>query len=327
MIRCHILYPIKDEPWGGGNQFLKALRSHLQFRDAYAESPGNADVILINGHHELLRALSLRRSRPEVAIVHRIDGILGLHRRRGGVEDALIHAFNSAIADATIFQSLWSRDASRRQGLRPGPMEAVIPNAPDPTIFFRAENSAGSDRLRLIACSWSTNSKKGFELYQYLDEHLDWDRFDMTFIGNSPVKFRRIRQLAAMASRPLAEELRAHHLYVTGCTDDACSNSLLEALSCGLPVAAVRSGGNPELVGPRGVLFDGTNDILPALDVLAANLQFYRASPPLPGLSAVGDGYLKVCEAAIQSPVRRTIDWWESLSLRLRHRRVLGGRT
>lgn len=326
MIRCHILYPLKDEPWGGGNQFLKALQTHLVARGAYAESARDADVILFNSHHELLEALSLRRRRTNVAFVHRMDGILSLHRKQGAAQDGLIHAFNGALADATVFQSAWSREASRRNGISPAPLEAVIPNAPDPTIFFRPKVTPIPERLRVIACSWSTNAKKGFELYQYLDEHLDWDRFEMTFVGNSPVRFRRIRQLGPLASQPLADQLREHQIYVTGCADDACSNSLLEALHCGLPAAALRSGGNPELVGPRGILFDGIHDLLPALDTLAANLHSYRAAEPPPLLSDIGDRYLEVFQAAARSPRRRQVGWWTAFTLRRLYGTVRGGR-
>ena len=36
--KIHILYKFKSGPWGGGNQFLKALRTALTQKGVYAET-------------------------------------------------------------------------------------------------------------------------------------------------------------------------------------------------------------------------------------------------------------------------------------------------
>jgi glycosyltransferase involved in cell wall biosynthesis len=170
----------------------------------------------------------------------------------------------------------------------------VIPNAVDPEIFHsigRPPREPGG-KIRLISTSWSDNPGKGASIYKWIEDHLDWNRFEYTFIGRSPIRFDRIRTLPPMPSRPLSDELRTHDIYVTASRNDACSNALLEALACGLPALALRSGGNPELVGRGGVLFDGTGDVVDKLDELTADLQAKRAAIHVVPLAEIADRYL-----------------------------------
>jgi hypothetical protein len=51
---------ITEGAWGGGNQFLKALRKYFIKQECYAESLEGADVILFNSHHELKSVLKLK---------------------------------------------------------------------------------------------------------------------------------------------------------------------------------------------------------------------------------------------------------------------------
>jgi len=69
----------------------------------------------------------------------------------------------------------------------------VIPNAPDPAIFHppSEREPLGGRRVRVVASSWSDNPRKGAATFEWLDEHLDRDRFDLTFVGRSPVGLRR----------------------------------------------------------------------------------------------------------------------------------------
>ncbi len=49
-MKIHILYNFREGPWGGGNQFLKALRGQLQGRGVYVDTPEDADVIIFNSY-------------------------------------------------------------------------------------------------------------------------------------------------------------------------------------------------------------------------------------------------------------------------------------
>ena len=47
-MRLHILFEFKPHPWGGANQFLRALRGKLRQQDSYKDSPRDADALLVN---------------------------------------------------------------------------------------------------------------------------------------------------------------------------------------------------------------------------------------------------------------------------------------
>jgi len=60
------------------------------------------------------------------------------------------------------------------------------------------------------------------------------------------------------ATPQVAQWLRSIDIFAQPSISEALSNSLMEAMACGCPVAATRVGGNPELVthGETGMLFD-----------------------------------------------------------------------
>jgi glycosyltransferase involved in cell wall biosynthesis len=308
--RIHILFEFVDGPWGGGNQFLKALRNEISARDRLASAPEAADVILANSHHRLADLARLRSRHPEKAIVHRVDGPIGLIRNRDHEVDRILYRVNRALADGTIFQSQWSRRENLEAGMRPPGATTVIFNAPDPALFHAAEPGARGQRVRLVATSWSPNPRKGFDFYSWLDGNLDFDRFELTFVGNSPVTFKNVRVLKPLPSAELADELRRHDVFLTGSRSDPCSNSLLEALHCGLPALARRDGGHPELIGEGGETFVEFPEALAKLDAIAGRLEEYHARIRLPSIGEVAEQYLAfmtdVHERRSAQPVERS---------------------
>jgi glycosyltransferase involved in cell wall biosynthesis len=74
----------------------------------------------------------------------------------------------------------------------------------------------------------------------------------------------------------LAEHIKKKDIFITASKNDCCSNSLLEAMSCGLPAIAYNSGGNPEIVKDGGLLFDGKDDIIDKIGECATNLSFFE---------------------------------------------------
>ncbi len=70
---------------------------------------------------------------------------------------------------------------------------------------------------------------------KWLDNHLDWERFDYTFVGRVKESFDNIKHIRAVPSEELADLLRSHDIYVSVSQHEPCSNALLEALNSGLP--------------------------------------------------------------------------------------------
>ncbi len=284
-------------PYGGGNQFLLALVGELRRRGLTVEVnriSGRTPACLYNSFNFDFRRLR-RFARPGCRMVHRVDGPIGVYRGFDDGTDGRIADINRELADATIVQSRYSLDAHRRLGIELR-APVVIPNAVDPALFYppdRPEPVRGR-RLRLISSSWSDNPNKGFDVLAWLDGNLDWSRYQMTFVGRSPVRFRRIRMVGPVASGEVAELLRAHDLYVAPSRHDPCSNALLEALACGLPAAYRASGGHAELVGEGGLPFSAAEELPAVLEQLASELPHRRAAIRIPTLAEVADRYLEV---------------------------------
>jgi len=286
-------------PWGGGNQFLLALKAELERRGLAVSANGlgpRTRACLFNSFNfrpRQLRPLLGTRAR----MVHRVDGPVGTYRGTDAALDRRIWRLNGEFAAATVFQSRYSLESHAALGLEfRSPL--VIPNAVDPAIFHRGGEvglfRATGRKIRLISTSWSDNPNKGAATYRWIEEHLDWNRYEYTFVGRSAVAFERIRVLPPVASPPLAALLREHDIYVTASLHESCSNGLLEALACGLPALYVRSGSNGELVGSAGLGFGPNDEILPALERLVVEYEARRDAISLLGLSEVGDRYLGV---------------------------------
>ncbi len=118
---------------------------------------------------------------------------------------------------------------------------------------------------------------KGFETYQWLDQNLDFSKVEYTFVGRAPIEFQNIRMLGAMASVELAETLRAHDVFVFASLRESASNSLLEAMNCGLPVVTYSDcGGNREFTWYSGLTYDVPQDIPAKLNLLTRDYLAYR---------------------------------------------------
>lgn len=294
-MKIYIAFNTVQGPAGGGNQFLKALKNEYQKRNGYTSNPEEADIILFNSHHNLLNVIKLRMKYLNKIFVHRIDGPMRVYNGLYDIRDKYVYLANRYIADGTVFQSNYSKEANKKQGLTDKDEESVIMNAPDQRFFnttSRKDDLTGR-KVKIIASSWSENLNKGFEVYKWLDNKLDFDKFDMTFIGRSPIRFKNISMREVMAPENLADEIKQHDIYITASQKEACSNSLLEALHCGLPSLVLRDGSNPELVGKGGECFDTVEEIPLILDKMVESYLKYKNSISVPNIEEVADKYKK----------------------------------
>jgi glycosyltransferase involved in cell wall biosynthesis len=294
-----IFHEFHAPPYGGGNQFLLALRGELERRGLAVEVgrvSGGTPACLYNSFNFDFSRLH-RFQRDGLRMVHRVDGPIGVYRGFDDGTDRRIVEINE-LAEATILQSRYSLEKHRELGLTlRNPV--VIPNSVDPAIFHppAAHEPLDGRRVRVIATSWSDNPRKGGDTLAWLDRHLDFETFELTFAGRTQQQFDRIRVVAPLPSQPLAELLRAQDIYLAPSRDDPCSNALLEALASGLPAAFLRSGGHPELVGDAGIGFDDAEEVPAVLSRLVDEHEQRRARIRVPALGDVVDRYLEVLGA------------------------------
>jgi len=307
-MKIFILFDIKSGPYGGGNQFLKALKKMFIERGVYEDSPIEADCILFNSFpfdniSQITKIYKLKKKYPDKIFIHRIDGPIFKIRGRDFIVDKLIYKLNNIFADGTVFQSKWCMEKNISQGMgKPGNYKIIF-NAPDPLLFNPAikQNNEIAIPIKIVAVSWSQNLNKGFGVYKYIDEHIDKNKYQFTFIGNSPIKFTKSKKIDPLPSKELAEEIARHDIYLTASKNDPCSNSLIEALHLGLPAVVLGDGGHPEIVKKGGITFNRQEEIFPAIDMIANDYQVYKQNIDLPDLERVADEYFALCSETVRS--------------------------
>lgn len=291
------LYQFHRGPYGGGNQFLRALWDEFRCRGLRLgndSSSATAKACLFNSFN--VARDSLARDRGfDCRMVHRVDGPIDIYRGFDKGVDKSIADMNHEYADATIFQSEYSRRAHAELGLEFKEPHVIL-NAADPALFNAHGRIQFNRRrkTRIISTSWSDNMNKGASVYEWLDHHLDWSRFEYTFVGRSPVRFQRIKMVAPQPTREVANLLRQHDIYITASRFDSCSNSLIEAITCGLPAIYLDSGGNPEIVRSGGLPFLHKEEVPVLLDDLVDGYEEFEQRITAPSLPEVADRYLRV---------------------------------
>jgi glycosyltransferase involved in cell wall biosynthesis len=291
-----VFHEFRPPPYGGGNQFLLALLGELERRGVDVEVnrlSGHTPACLYNSFNFDFHRLD-RFGRTGTRMVHRVDGPVGVYRGFDDGTDGRIAEINR-LAHGTVVQSRYSLEKHQELGIElRGPV--VIRNSVDPAIFHpppEREPLAGRP-LRVIATSWSDNPRKGADILEWADGHLDHESYELTFAGRTQARFRHIETVGPLPSQALAALLRSNDVYLATSRDDPCSNALLEALASGLPAAFLRSGGHPELVGEGGVPFDHAEELPDVLARLRAELEARRTAIHVPPLAEVADRYLEV---------------------------------
>jgi glycosyltransferase involved in cell wall biosynthesis len=266
---------------GGANSFLSSLRRYLRRRGVrFVSNPAEGfDIALLNALTEGLSLAQVKNiytfGKP---IIHRkvgyvVSGSEEMRAVRGGVVcgDKLQIDMSPYVCHS-VFQSRYSFSAFERQGFIG--KNSVIINGVDTNVFNAYGKRSilnnctfklrkfwdGSSAFRLAITTWSTDPAKGFEDYLQFDAALDeLPEVKIWFIGRKPnwVKFRNIRCFAACSHSRLPSLLRQCHGFIQMARLETCSNAMLEAISCGLPVIYQNSGSAKEIANDYGVEYSG----------------------------------------------------------------------
>lgn len=304
-LKVSLWHKFAKPPFGGGNQFMLALRSALQSRGIRvieSKIQPNVDAYILNAVWFDINLFRQRKSMVGRRVIHRIDGPISLVRGNDRELDDLCFALNDEFASFTVLQSAWTFQRIIEMGYQPvNPV--IIHNAVNPEIFHSRDRAIfdSSRKIRLISSSWSNNPRKGGPVYKWLDQNLNWDRFEYTFVGNASEEFEHIHRIPPVSSEKLADILRQHDVYITASQSDPCSNALIEALACGLPALYLNDGGHPELVGYGGLPFNDVNEIVPQLNRLVTDYDMYQNLIVVPIMDDVVEKYISL--------LKDTADW------------------
>lgn len=284
---------IIDSPCGGGNQFMRNFRNKLIEHNMYSIA-NQADIIMFSSYHNEKEVNQLKDKYSNKIFVHRLDGLMKLYNKTTDTRQDIAVNLNK-IADGTVFQSNWAKEKFIEYGFNSSRPNTAIINASDPNIFYPSTNYK-REKTILISTSASNNINKGFDDLKFLDENLDFSQYDFTFVGNSLYKFKNIKMIPLVSTPKVAEELRKADIFISGVRNEACSNSIIEALTCNVPVIAKNSGSNPELVEGNGELYNNTSELLEKINIVKNNNQLYKSKIKVQSLEETFNKYITFFE-------------------------------
>lgn len=255
-MKCHILN-YEPNRMGGGWTAARYLHEGLECVPYH-----EADVIIITGATMCTHDQVEQAKRDGKKIVFRIDNAVRNSRNRG-TGMTRMKAFYKA-ADLVIFQSRWARDFLEAYLCDPGESltkkAAVILNGVD-TNRFNADNRNAPDDSHLyvrssrdegkqwvMAWYWFVNNPGALEIVgRFSSDNLDWG-FD--FYNGERWKYTG-------EHRDMTQVYKRNKYFLYTYTNDACSNTLLEAIASGCEIVDVygqlKTGGAPEIMACRDI--------------------------------------------------------------------------
>lgn len=238
---------------GGGWSFIANLKKALPglVTDDYEQ----AEVYFIASPSMVQRDEVLEAKRNGKKIVLRIDNAVRNSRNRN---TGMSRMKDFALwADLVIFQSRWAREY-----LEPfvNVSSMIIHNSVDETIFYQGTNPLNHHYLY---SRYSRDETKGWEMARYYFSQiaLREPEAKLTIIGQfSPelvegnFDFYMDEKFTFMGVQPaqvVAEQLRLTNYLIAPYFNDACSNTIIEALLCGCELyeePMLKTGGTPEII-------------------------------------------------------------------------------
>ena len=183
--------------------------------------------------------------------------------------------FCLSLADHFIFPSECARD---KIGFMGDNCDVVF-NAPMKDFYTnRKDQKQPEKRIKVITHHWSTNPKKGFDFYSYIDKNMDSLDINFTYIGRLPegFSFKNANYLPPMEMDSISKELENSDIYLTASLEEAGANHVLEALAVGLPVVYHSGGGSiVEYCQNYGISFSSFDEMKNSIKSISSDYSSY----------------------------------------------------
>ena len=289
-MKIYLNRPIKKEAWGGGSHFITGFYEYLDSNNVnvvFDLNHNDIDYIFMfdprtdaSGKNSVNDIYQYKIKNKSTKIIQRInDTDIARPKDKPWRIQMLLHC--NQIADHTIFISEWLKNHYIEKGFNEKKPHSVILNGCN-TDFYYPEHSKklSKGKIKIITHHWSDNFMKGFEVYNYLDQHLDFNEYEFTYLGryNKEYTPKNIKIIPPKYGKEIGDILRSHDIYITGAQYEACGMHHIEAASCGLPVVYRSNGGGIEEISKNhGIIFDKLEKILPAIENISNNYDFFKS--------------------------------------------------
>jgi glycosyltransferase involved in cell wall biosynthesis len=233
----------------------------------------NPDIVHGQGTERECALAAVRSGYPNVVTLHGIMRTLAKTMHAPMFSFSRLQAILEAWAVRRTFGVVCLTNHTRRQVEHLNRRTWIVPNAVNSS--FLQLNRANAIRRDILCVARIDANKNQNLLIRALDPVAQANGLQLVFVGagdaNDPY-FREFQEL--VKARPWCayqgfqrgEELKARYqsarMVVLASLEENCPMAILEAMAVGVPVAAARSGGAPDLVdeGVTGLMFDAKNE-------------------------------------------------------------------
>lgn len=288
-MKIAIGFQIKNNSWGGGNQFAISLveaAKSMGHLITYNLDDRDIDIILFTDPRayndgvnfdsaEIINYLLFKNK--YALVVHRINEC---DERKNTFHMNNFLRWSNYCADHTVFISSWLKKLDIYQRSTPS---SVILNGASTNFFKRYANNVWDqkNRLKIVTHHWSPNYMKGFDVYKEIDNLLldtYWEsKIEFTYIGNLPnnFNFKKANHIPPINGKALGIELSKHHIYLSASINEPAGMHHIEGILCGLPIIYRESGALPEYCKKYGISFKNEK-FLPALKKMFSKYDQYK---------------------------------------------------
>jgi glycosyltransferase involved in cell wall biosynthesis len=259
---------------GGTVSFRQKLSNGLAERgiavtNDLSDTPYDA-VLVIGGTRDLL---GLRHARQiGVPVVQRLDGMNWIHRKkstglkhylRSEYGNFILSTIRSHLSNRLIYQSEFSRQWWEKEHGETNIPWKVIHNGVDLNRYSPVGNSEIPDdcnRILLVEGTLGGGYELGLQIAVQLCERLKsmfQREIELVVVGRVSPDLQEywiakteitVSFTGQVPAEVIPEIDRSSHVLYAADLNPACPNSVIEALACGLPVAAFDTGAIPEII-------------------------------------------------------------------------------
>lgn len=252
-----IFIPDNESYIGGPKTFLTNLGEYFKKNSIeITDELKKAALILFPVAYDKERLLEFKKNGGK--IIQRLDGIYypSKHNPDELEFNKVIQDIYLEYSDYVIFQSEYSKaQCFKMLGVKSSDNYSIIINGVNKDIFYPAEENIIKDEIQLISTGNFRNIDMIEPIVLALDTLADKYKFKLNIAGrisNPELKKFFDRKYISLKGEldlgGVSQELRSNNIFLYSHLNPPCPNSVIEAISSGLPVVGFDSGSMSELL-------------------------------------------------------------------------------